>query len=172
MIAFVTVGSTGFDSLIEAALSKSFLNALHDKGFKRLVVQCGNSNTGHEAFRNSGDQVVLSNDGIEIELWKYKPVLQAEYEKADMVISHAGSGTILEVLRLCKPLIVVPNPTLLDNHQEELAWALENLGFLRTSTVCDLVSTIKGFDPKECVQFPSFDGSRIARIVDEEMGFL
>ena len=32
-------------------------------------------------------------------------------------------------------MIVVPNPTLLDNHQEELAAALEEMGHLRTATV-------------------------------------
>lgn len=47
---------------------------------------------------------------------------------------RVGSGTILDVLRLGKPLIVVPNPTLLDNHQEELASALAGLGHLVAST--------------------------------------
>jgi beta-1,4-N-acetylglucosaminyltransferase len=50
-----------------------------------------------------------------------------------------GSGTILDVLRLgakeAKPLIVVPNPTLLDNHQAELAAALHSLDYLRGATV-------------------------------------
>ena len=47
---------------------------------------------------------------------------------------HTGSGTILDVLRLKKPLIVVPNSSLLDNHQQELADALEDLGHLKTCT--------------------------------------
>lgn len=32
-----------------------------------------------------------------------------------------GSGSILDALRINAPLIVVPNPHLLDNHQVELA---------------------------------------------------
>jgi beta-1,4-N-acetylglucosaminyltransferase len=32
-------------------------------------------------------------------------------------------------------MIAVPNPTLLDNHQEELALALAELGHLQTSTI-------------------------------------
>lgn len=32
-----------------------------------------------------------------------------------------GTGSILDALRISVPLIVVPNSTLLDNHQVELA---------------------------------------------------
>lgn len=46
-----------------------------------------------------------------------------------------GSGTILDVLRSGKPLIVVPNPTLMDNHQEELAVQLDSLDYLRATSV-------------------------------------
>lgn len=46
-----------------------------------------------------------------------------------------GSGTVLDVLRMGKPMIVIPNPTLLHNHQEELASALEELGHLKATTV-------------------------------------
>jgi beta-1,4-N-acetylglucosaminyltransferase len=31
-------------------------------------------------------------------------------------------------------MIVVPNPTLLDNHQEELAVSLEEMGYLTVAT--------------------------------------
>jgi len=46
-----------------------------------------------------------------------------------------GSGPIIDVLRLGKRLIAVPNPTLLDNHQEDLASALNTLGHLKASTI-------------------------------------
>lgn len=35
--------------------------------------------------------------------------------------ARIGTGTILEAMRYQVPLIVVPNPTLMDNHQAELA---------------------------------------------------
>ena len=58
-----------------------------------------------------------------------------------------GSGTILDVLRMPKPMIVVPNPTLLDNHQEELAATLEDMGHLRAATVeCVLLELPLGLD--------------------------
>jgi beta-1,4-N-acetylglucosaminyltransferase len=64
---------------------------------------------------------------------------------------RAGSGTILDVLRLDagggkrgKPLIVVPNPTLLHNHQEELAVALGREGYLKAATVACVLSLVTG----------------------------
>jgi beta-1,4-N-acetylglucosaminyltransferase len=46
-----------------------------------------------------------------------------------------GSGTILDAMRLGLPLIVVPNPSLLDNHQQELADELERQGYVTKSDV-------------------------------------
>ncbi|KAG5354232.1 hypothetical protein C0989_003745 [Termitomyces sp. Mn162] len=134
MLAFATVGSTQFDSLVQAILSPSVLSTLRRKGYHQLIVQCGNSNF-ELASSISGGQLNIEKEGIDIELWKFKPTLQNEYEKADLVISHAGSGTILDVLRLGKPLLTVVNPTLLDNHQQELASALAELGHLQVSNV-------------------------------------
>jgi beta-1,4-N-acetylglucosaminyltransferase len=49
----------------------------------------------------------------------------------------AGSGTILQVLRRANAprLVVVPNPALMDNHQQELADALRADGYLDVSDV-------------------------------------
>ena len=156
MIAFVSVGSTSFDALVETAVSKPFLDVLRAKGFSRLIVQRGRSTVKTPGtYVDNEDYVTFNQHGIEIELWKYKPSLRAEMEIADIVISHAGtfqlkswtrakenidnltpgSGTIIEVLRMRKPLIAVPNPTLLDDHQQELAQALEDHRYLRTSSV-------------------------------------
>ena len=41
-----------------------------------------------------------------------------------------GSGSILAALRIAVPIIVVPNPDLLDNHQEELAGELAVQGYV------------------------------------------
>lgn len=41
-----------------------------------------------------------------------------------------GSGSILDALRINAPLIVVPNPHLLDNHQVELAEELARQGYV------------------------------------------
>ncbi|GLB35414.1 putative glycosyltransferase family 28 C-terminal domain [Lyophyllum shimeji] len=171
MLAFVTVGSTRFDSLVQAVLSQPVLSTLRLKGYTRLVVQCGNSSFELASSISGEKTLVVEREGVDIELWNFKPTLQKEYESADLVISHAGSGTILDVLRLGKPLIVVVNPTLLDNHQQELAAALADLGHLQHSTIPDLAQTIQSFEPSSLTPFPPFDGSRFAKLLDEHMGF-
>lgn len=173
MRAFLTVGSTRFDELVNAALSQHVLSSLRLKEYTELVVQCGNSDSEH-AGMFSGEHPISTFDreGVRIEIWKFKPSLQDEYKLADLVISHAGSGTILEVLRLGKPLIVIPNPTLLENHQKELATELNDLGHLRSCEIPDLATTIESFDVSLIKPFPPFDGSRFSRLLDEEMGYL
>jgi beta-1,4-N-acetylglucosaminyltransferase len=169
-----TVGSTKFDALVQAVLSQPVLTALHLQGYTALVVQCGNSkvDVGSSSATITGDITSLQKDGLDIEIWKFKPSLQTEYDRADLVISHAGSGTILDVLRLGKWLIAVPNPTLLDNHQEDLASSLNALGHLKASTIDDLPQTIADFDPSSITPFPPFDGSKFSNLLNEEMGFI
>lgn len=41
----------------------------------------------------------------------------------------SGTGTILDGMRVSVPLIVVPNPTLKDNHQVELAEEIQRQGY-------------------------------------------
>jgi len=41
-----------------------------------------------------------------------------------------GTGTILDAMRIDCPLIVVPNPELMDNHQEELAETMAGFEYL------------------------------------------
>ncbi|KIK59811.1 glycosyltransferase family 1 protein [Collybiopsis luxurians FD-317 M1] len=171
MLAFITVGSTRFDALVQTVFSSTVLSSLSNKGYARLVVQCGNSEFPYKD-RVAVDGLHLNKDGVQIECWKFKPSLQTEYAKADLVISHAGSGTIVDVLRMDKPLIVIPNPTLLDNHQQELAEALGELGHLKVATIETLSQTILDLDSSSLVKFPPFDGSRFRDLIDKEMGFI
>ncbi|KAF7322866.1 UDP-N-acetylglucosamine transferase subunit ALG13 [Mycena chlorophos] len=148
MLVFVTVGTFQFDALVDAVLDPALLKALRNKGYTRLVVQYG-------LYKEPN--APTEREGVQIELWPAKPSLSADFERADLVIGHAGAGTILEVLRLGKPLIVVPNPTLLHNHQTELANALGE--YLSTSSVADLVATVDAFDAANLTKFPAFDGT-------------
>lgn len=59
-----------------------------------------------------------------MEGYAFKPNLSEDMQAADLIISHCGAGTVLELLRLRKRVVCVVNPNLLDNHQVELAEAL------------------------------------------------
>ncbi|KDN35318.1 glycosyltransferase family 1 protein [Tilletiaria anomala UBC 951] len=127
---------------------------------------------------------------VEITLFKFAPNLRACMEAADVVISHAGSGTILEVLRLPpisrtraheRQLIVVPNSSLMDNHQVELAEALADhpdgpyvhvATFDQLSDKMASVLLAMGRGESKLKPFPAFDGSRLNALIDEEMGFM
>ena len=94
MLAFVTVGSTRFDSLVQAVLSSHVLSHLLLKGYSHLIIQCGISEL---VEMPTGDVFcTLKKDGIDIEIWRFKPSLEREYECSDLVISHAG------LLHLCQ----------------------------------------------------------------------
>jgi len=88
MIVFVTVGSTRFDDLVEAVISEPVLTSLRDLGYIRLVLQRGNSNIESEG--SDREDYSIQRYGVDIEIWRFKPSLQAEFEQADLVISHAG----------------------------------------------------------------------------------
>ncbi|TBU35911.1 glycosyl transferase [Dichomitus squalens] len=169
---FVTVGSTRFDALVQKVLSEPVLDVLRAKGYRTLDVQCGNSDfDASQLSRNGEDRWQRAGD-VETSVWRFKPTLKEEYERADLIISHAGSGTIIDVLRLGKPLIVVPNETLMDNHQAELSDALAALGHLMSSSVAGLSKAIETLNTSALVPFPQFDGSRFRELLDEEMGFI
>lgn len=51
--------------------------------------------------------------------------------ESDLVVSHAGTGSMVDVLRLQKPLIVVVNKMLMDNHQTEVADEMQKAGIIR-----------------------------------------
>lgn len=164
MFLFVTVGSTGFDALIQQTTSSDFLNSLSEVGIKKVVYQFGAS---EQVFANSlqfYQGKVLDLDG-----YKYKASIAEDMEQADIIISHAGTrlrlpwqpfhdtklhlwcisgaGTILQALRMeNKKLIVVVNESLMDNHQHQLAQAMHSSNYaicsdIRYDRSCSLKDT-------------------------------
>ena len=89
MRVLITVGSTRFDALVGAALSQPVLNALTQKGYYDVVIQCGNSQVD-DAFSRTERERNVRRYGVNIDVWKFKPSLEEEYDAADLVIGHAG----------------------------------------------------------------------------------
>ena len=121
---FITVGTTKFDELIKAVFEdSSFCSSLTQLQFQSVTVQCGNSIVpGLDSDRSASTS--FDSHGIRFHCYRFKPSIDDDLQQADLVISHAGAGSIFESLRAKKPLIVVINNTLADNHQVELADAM------------------------------------------------
>ena len=72
-------------------------------------------------------------------------------QAADLIISHCGAGTILEILKLGKKSIGVINTDLLDNHQVELAEAMQQKGLMviadSPTLLCDVIRNYVTAEP-------------------------
>jgi len=133
---FVTVGTTQFDLLIETIIRDSnvlrtLVDCLH---IDKLILQTGNS-----------QMPSYDNISIPVEYYKYKDSIDNDIQQADLVISHAGAGTILQTLEAHKPLLVVVNENLMDNHQLEIAHEMEQQGYLFHCTCSTLATTLQKF---------------------------
>lgn len=99
MNIFVTVGTTKFDSLIETVDLISFLNE-HE-----VTYQISNGN-------------YHPKNGI---FFKFTEDLNQIIDSSDLIITHAGAGSIYSLLESGKKLIVAPNLERVDKHQLEIA---------------------------------------------------
>lgn len=135
-VCFVTIGATAsFSALIRATISSSFCHSLEQNNYTDLVVQYGaDGDSLFQSLLQDIDQekqrsaVNVSGFGLDTSgLGQYMKLAKTggdDNGTEGLVVSHAGSGTILHALRVDVPLVVVPNSELLDNHQVELAEAL------------------------------------------------
>ncbi|KAI7334675.1 hypothetical protein KC354_g17948, partial [Hortaea werneckii] len=191
---FVTIGATAsFAALIRSALSSDTLSALSRQGYTDLVVQYGQD--GKELFDAAMQQVKtaatsshVNITGFDLDkagLGKYMRQAKGSGSRGaggqeGVVVSHAGSGTILDALRTAVPIIVVPNPDLLDNHQVELAEALAEQDYVVHGKLEQLPKALqdaeqlrqrqKGWPPVNAGVQREAKG--LKGILDEEMGHM
>lgn len=147
MNIFLTLGTTPFDSLVK------YVDNCHSLNKYTLIIQTtGNySPTNHNFF-------TFSN-----EIEKY-------YSNADVVITHAGAGSIYNLLEKKKKIIVVPNFERVDKHQSDISKYVEKE---RLGLVCwdfkHLVQKIEdiqsGFELKDYNPEHFFKYSEIASIL-------
>lgn len=132
---FVTVGTTKFDELIASITERNTLEALKRKGYTSMIVQMGN-----------GTFLLEPSDVIEISSYKFKPDIRSDMNNSDLIISHGGAGSIMQALDYGKPLLVVVNEKLMDNHQHELAEKLCDEKRLYYTTCKNLCNCIENLD--------------------------
>lgn len=93
---------------------------------------------------------------------------------------RAGSGTILDALRISVPIIVVPNSELLDNHQVELAEALAEQEYVVHGRLEDLAQALQEASVlgKRHKAWPPVNSGvhrevrSLKSVLDQEMGYL
>jgi beta-1,4-N-acetylglucosaminyltransferase len=169
---FVTVGTTKFDALVAAVDDPSFADALIAAGYTHLVIQFGaGAYRPHRLFPAAASSARLQN-GLQVECFDFAPSLQERLAGAALVVSHAGAGSIFESLALGKPVIAVPNPALMDDHQRELAEKLEGAGYLvaslpETGALGAAVGRVQG---RVLRPYPSGGPEGIAGAIDELRG--
>ncbi|KAJ2007925.1 N-acetylglucosaminyldiphosphodolichol N-acetylglucosaminyltransferase catalytic subunit alg13 [Coemansia thaxteri] len=163
MSVYVTVGTTGFDELIRTVSTRAFLQCLAARGFRRLCVQYGTSEEEFAQPRTESDAF-----GIAIESFDYTSHPQNYVEQADLVICHAGTGSILEALHSRKPTIVVVNRGLMDNHQCEIAQELARRGYLVAAEPCGLAEAISSGEYARLEPYPNANPQPIGEMLDEE----
>mmetsp|Transcript_8072 Transcript_8072/g.17489 ORF Transcript_8072/g.17489 Transcript_8072/m.17489 type:complete len:285 (-) Transcript_8072:47-901(-) len=89
---------------------------------------------------------------VHVSWYGFKPSLSYDMEKADIILTHAGAGTLLEAMRISSGFAVglsanesaakqrivnaVINSKLMNNHQLELAEELERRGHIRVTRDC------------------------------------
>ena len=152
---FVTVGTTSFDALIAATTTPEFANALEKLGFDELRLQVGRGAAPTDTDRTTW--------------FRFAPTITDEMRAADVVISHAGAGSVLEALELGKRLVVCVNDALMDNHQAELANALEARGHVVVASVDDVADALQRVVATRPAPYERGDAAPFRALVDGEM---
>ncbi|NXP55780.1 ALG13 transferase, partial [Heliornis fulica] len=102
--------------------------------------------------------------------FRFKDSLAEDLCGADLVISHAGAGSCLEALEKGKPLVVVTNETLMNNHQLELADQLRRDGHVLCCDCGTLVDTLQSMDLSTLKPFPPGQPEKFALFLDKVVG--
>lgn len=96
-IALLTVGSTEFTQLVNAALTTEVLEALEHQGYTRFVVQHGKSRLSREALdavAAAGERHECGEGALQVELHGYMNDIETRMRDAELVISHAGQSSV------------------------------------------------------------------------------
>ncbi|KAK2366854.1 glycosyltransferase family protein [Trifolium repens] len=162
-VVFVTVGTTSFDALVRAVDSENVKKELLVKGYTQLLIQMGRGSYVPTKSEGEGSLVV--------DYFTFSSSIADHLRSASLVISHAGSGSIFETLRLRKPLIVVVNEDLMDNHQSELADELANRKHLYCASPQTLHQTIADMNLDSLIPYTPGDATPVANHINRFLGF-
>ncbi|KAI5860145.1 glycosyltransferase family 28 C-terminal domain-containing protein [Durotheca rogersii] len=140
---FVTVGaSSSFRRLLQEVISDTFLSKLKSLAFTHVIVQCGPDIEWFEAHQpvqdpTGAEAIVIIGFPYTDDPRGFMELTTAVPGQRDrgLIITHGGSGSILDALEFDTNVIAVPNPELMDNHQEEIVEGMAQEGFLIHGTL-------------------------------------
>lgn len=148
---FITVGTTKFDALMKAIDEYACQDKLDDFTF-----QIANGN-----YIPKNGKVIT-----------FVPDIAHYYDWADIVITHAGAGSIYRLLELRKKIIIVPNLERVDKHQNDIAtfmdehqYALVLWDFSQLSSVMKKILT---FSPVIYDKDPFFKFDEIIQFINNK----
>ena len=110
-------GSLGARTLNESVLAH--LNEIKESGLQ-FVWQTGKYYSSEISERMKGQDIP------NLKITDFISDMAAAYKAADLVVSRAGAGSISEFCLLGKAVILVPSPTVAEDHQTKNALALVN----------------------------------------------
>lgn len=161
---FVTVGTTCFDALVKAVDTQEFKKELSARGYTHLLIQMGRGS--YFPKKSTGE-----DGSLVVDYFTFSSSIADNLRSASLVISHAGSGSIFETLRLRKPLIVVVNEDLMDNHQSELAEELAERKHLFCARPQTLYQTIATMNLESLLPYHPGDAAPVAKLINRFLGF-
>ncbi|ELR18641.1 glycosyltransferase family 28 Cterminal domain containing protein [Acanthamoeba castellanii str. Neff] len=161
-VVLVTVGSTKFEDLLEVVDSAAFVEAVVARGYEALVVQYG----PHAAHAPLHLPRLAKEHGLAYQAFAMSSSFASVLAQAALVISHAGSGTILEGLSIGKKMVVVVNDKLMDNHQMEIASVMGQAKHVFDTTPNQLLALLGQADFDQLRPLPPPDTSAFAHFVD------
>ena len=106
---FVTVGTTPFRGLVD----------FFDMAGTDLDVRIQCAEKPYTKFAHS---------------FEFTEDIQGEINRSDLVVSHAGAGTVYSLLENGTPCLVVPNRERQDPHQDEITRYISGQAFAATET--------------------------------------
>lgn len=170
----ITVGTTEFDELIQAIDNTEFMECLERCHFTKLSIQRGRGT--YDPVNILSYRSGLTSQKVEVEIFSYKSNLDKDMQNADLIVSHCGAGSILESISLRKPLIVVINESLQDNHQKELSDALTEGGYCLAAKPHEVIHAVhrhyeRPLNDGITKQFPINDCSLFSTIMDSMFDF-
>lgn len=161
--AWVTVGSTKFDDLVQAVDCREVQQRLHTLGIQDLRVQRGRGSYVPSTITERGTSPATT-------VLEFVPDLPSQLRRASLVISHAGAGTILDCLAAGRRLVVVPNERLMANHQVQLGMALQNAGLLYCLKSSELADGLQRLDFGRLRRFPAATSPEFGRCLRRLLG--